>query len=219
MTTEARARNITIVSDIGQVLTGAGVDIFREVYRERKHELGVLKYSIRDDQVGLERAFSRLNPLPNAQEGVRKLREGYQFGGYYTVRPETAKQVGINWLKEHNFPEPENIHVCKDHKDKVRKILDDFILNPDYPDNYVALIDDNADSLLKAAGKLVEDNPQLRSATEKLILIGFGGKSKEVQSGGVHIATGIRTFSLASWEEQDFSALQENIDTLFALGK
>lgn len=196
----------TFVLDIGQVLADGG----REYFTRRKGQ-----FSFRD-RASLAIVYDDFVPLPNSREGVNALTQVATFGGYYTVRPTELKQQGTNWLNRYNFPDAENIHTCVNHEDKVRQILNDFLLKKDDTNNRsVVLIDDNLDPLLTAAEKLVVQDPSLKQATEKLILVGFGSKHKDMLQGGVHLATGIRTFSLASWENQNTRDLILNLQALY----
>lgn len=197
----------TFVLDIGQVLADGG----REYFTRRKGQ-----FSFRD-RASLAIVYDDFVPLPNSKDGVNALSKVAKFGGYYTVRPPELKQQGTNWLTRYQFPDPENVHICVNHEDKVRQILNDFLLNQDDTNNRnVVLIDDNLDPLLTAAEKLVAQDPPLKQATEKLILVGFGKNHQDMLQGGVHLSTGIRTFSLASWEAQNTRDLIQNVGSLYA---
>ncbi|HUQ85374.1 MAG TPA: hypothetical protein VM077_03560 [Candidatus Limnocylindrales bacterium] len=200
-----QARNVFVL-DIGQVLADGG----REYFTRRKGQ-----FSFRD-RASLAIVYDDFVPLPGSIEGVGALSKVATFGGYYTVRPPELKQQGTNWLTRYNFPDAENIHTCVNHEDKVRQIINDLLLNEDGQNNRsVVLIDDNLDPLLSAAEKLVDQDPPLKQATEKLILVGFGKKHQDMPQGGVHLATGIRTFSLSSWENQNRDDLIGDLQMLY----
>jgi hypothetical protein len=196
----------TFVLDIGQVLADGG----REYFTRRKGQ-----FSFRD-KASLAIVYDDFVPLPHSREGVHALSKVATFGGYYTVRPAELKQQGTNWLNRYNFPDADNIHICVNHEDKLRQVLEDLLLNQEAANNRsVVLIDDNLGPLLTAAEKLVAQDPHLKKATEKLLLVGFGKNLNDMPQGGVHLTTGIRTFSLANWEDQNIQTLVQSLRTLY----
>lgn len=186
-----------VVSDIGQTLADGGLRYFRE-FRGRYDP---------SNPVSMVIVYDAFQPLPNAQSGFRRLTSTYRLGGYYTVRPPELKAQATNWLTRSSFPDPENVHVCRDYEDKVRQVIRD-ILAPQ-PSARVILIDDNAERLVEVAAKMIEKNPQLADQMERLAIVALS-EEKPVDNlplGIQHPKTGIHLFHLKSWEEHEIEDL------------
>ena len=111
------------------------------------------------------------SPLPQAIDGINSLlKYGFKFGGYYSVRPPTVFSTTKRWLKQHNFPNPNNVTICQDPQDKLSKILSDWQLF----NGKIVLIDDGAAELFS----LINTQPKFKQLKKSLILVNFGSKQK-----------------------------------------
>lgn len=72
------------------------------------------------------------NPYPGAVEGLKEI-ESFGFEvRYFTDRKQESYNDTLDWLRVHNFPNPESLNCCKDKrhnlkliKDKVATVIDD----------------------------------------------------------------------------------------------
>ena len=72
---------------------------------------------------------------------------------YYTVRPSEIKDLTIEWLDEKHLPHPENVVMCLDPKDKIKKIL----IDAKYTNTKPILFDDGLEKLVVACEQLASD--------------------------------------------------------------
>ena len=86
-------------------------------------------------------------------------------GGYFTVRPEEVETATRDWLSENDFPEADDVVICKDSKDKLRNIFKRFN-HPDSDGDYpsVVLVDDSHEKLVTAACEIAEEDPSMQEA-------------------------------------------------------
>lgn len=154
-----------------------------------------------------------LTELPGSVDGVLNLLNGGSqvvFGGYYSVRPTEIENATKQWLKMKNFPNPENVTICNDPKDKLTRIINNH-LGINANGDTVILIDDSLRDLTEAAKTIVGEDPNKRKAMERLIVVGFGQtESKRVElEGSFHPQTGLRTLALPSWHTDNISGLKK----------
>jgi len=195
-----------VVTDIGQTLADGGYHYFRAHRGE---------YDFKNP-ASLAVVYNDFAPLPHAREGLKSLIDTHIFGGYYTVRPPELQQQATDWLQIHGFPDATKIRVSKTPYEKLEQVTNDFLApNQENIPPAILLIDDNLEQLTKAAALLVDERPEVRDATKRIIIVGFGGKN-DPQQGELYLLTGLRTATLTSWEDQNVSALLNDLNTLYA---
>ncbi len=144
-------RNILII-DIDDILHDLNEMLRLEA---TKHGIHYTRAEIRDwdytvAKIGLDEFTAVLRAVYNSKEhlihqgavdGCHKLCSlGYELH-YFTDRPHGYKKITRNWLKRHDFPMSQNLHVCKDKRADIAKLPKDRI---------AALIDDRPRTMVWA---------------------------------------------------------------------
>lgn len=160
-----------------------------------------------------DRATLGLSTLPEAVEAARMLNEDpeLRFGGYYTVRPPEVEAATKLWLANHEYPDPEKVVICSDPKDKIVRLVDDWMLDKDkgvVPGRTVVLFDDKAqsgkkDDLVQGAHEIHIEDPLRRAALGQLVIVKFGYLDGQSLDGDIYPETGLRVLKLPSWGEED----------------
>jgi len=144
-----------------------------------------------------------LQTLPGSRDGVETLLTTLaevQDLSYYTVRPHEVKDATQDWLKKHNYPNPENVVICDSPEDKLKRIITNLVLSkPEEERGSVLLVDDSLKDLNMAAEKIAND-PEYSDGLKYIVLIGFG--NTEHVEGTFYPSTGLRVLSLPSWDQQ-----------------
>ena len=113
------------------------------------------------------------------------------------------------WLARNDFPEPFTTTLCKDPKEKLEKIFQDWIEPYTYRNiPRLLLVDDSHQQLVKVALELYDRNDMYAQAVEQLTIIGFGDHEL---AGSIYPHCGLRTISLPSWTNKDLAAFQTEL--------
>lgn len=144
-----------------------------------------------------------LQSLPGSKAGVETLLTTLaqvQDVSYYTVRPTEVEEATKEWLRRHDYPNPEQVVICSSPEDKLRKIIEHqvfFLAEEDR--GPVILVDDSLKELLQAADVVGQD-AAYREGLKYIVLIGFG--DTQHLEGTFYPTTGLRVLSLPSWKQQ-----------------
>lgn len=186
------------------------IQIWREGGRYAEERFKEVRNSIRTSP----EVHRNLVLLPGLPEGVMTVTTDYlMHGGYYTIRPQEVKEATHEWLLNNQLPNAEKVVICDSHEDKVRKILNDFIVGQEIVTT-VVLIDDSIEQLVSAVDQLIEKEPDLQKNIEHLVLVEFGksdGKNQYELQGFIYPNTGLRRMTLPSWEKNHVDALLKNL--------
>jgi hypothetical protein len=230
--------NIHIALDIDQTLAGGVVSSHMRLYNERL-ELGMAADEIdaldgqfgktfdvpqiqkyRDvNEEGFQQVRSEIRTskqvhldfktLPGSIKGALALVQTASVS-YYSVRPIEVEVATKEWLKKHGFPNPEEVVICDSHEDKLRKIAADHLAKE--PEKTVLLIDDSFKQLADAAGKITDEEPEMKVQFSRLVLVGFGVDHHGIQLEEIfYLKSGIRTIALPSWESEHLKRLTNEI--------
>jgi hypothetical protein len=193
MSTEIQ-NNTTFIVNLDGTLADAREEYFTP-YKRRVFE-GKPLYP------NLNAIYNAFQPIQDAQEGVRDLAKQFRFGGYWTARYPALLSTTQFWLERNNFPEPTNVHLAKLETGKFELLLTELL---SHADTSVIMIDDHAPRYLQIAKRRVNNNPEARLLTSKLVLVNFGAPGRS--EGELDLDTGIRMLSLADWSKQSVEAL------------
>lgn len=133
------------------------------------------------DIFGLPKVVRLHEVLPGADAGVQRLARVNDVG-YFTVRKSEHQQAELEkntylWLRDHQFPAPENVTFCVSMVQKLLKINDVPSVDPFF------LIDDNWQKALMALQFIEEKSPPVAtSIRDKLTIVAFGATTSVVPS-------------------------------------
>lgn len=161
---------------------------------------------------------SNFSALPDSQQGVKKLHEEFGSLYYYTGRTREVINPTTSWLESQDFPRPQEVIICASARDKIFKVLRDWILtrgdsgiNYLTDDRRVVVIDDNFSALISEAEKLWARYSVMRRAMSGLVLVCFGvneeQKAEILDENFLSEHVPVRTFALQSWSSQHVKEL------------
>lgn len=125
---------------------------------------------------GLPEVIRVHEELPGAVAGVQWLAKRGPVG-YFTVRKPELQQNTCDWLREHHFPEPQNVTFCVSMVQKLLKMQD-------VPSQErLFLIEDHWQKVLVALQFIEEKDPLVATRIrDRLTLVAFGATAVDVPS-------------------------------------
>jgi hypothetical protein len=157
-----------IFVDIDQTLStghvGSSVQDSIDYYRSLHVEIPVsaTRYT---DFFQLPDVLLRHETLPGALAGVHQLSRVGDVS-YATVRPDNVAGITRFWLREHGFPEPDQVDFCRNMTEKLLAIA----AHP----GALVLVDDRFLQVLDILEKQSEIYPVLSGLVDRLVIVAFG---------------------------------------------
>lgn len=162
-----------------------------------------------------------LDRIPASLQGVWRLAVAGYIGGYYTVRPKKMNSATQRWLGQctttksngerlFSYPNHDLVTICLSPEDKIRQILS--VPLSENQNNFTrVLIDDGVSKLIAAAVNIQNQEPSLRDALSKLVLVGFRFDTKGIAAMEESSESLFRVLPLPSWSHEDVDTLLTQI--------